>query len=104
MWTFAFVPLATPSLAQTFEDAVRVAREQGPTARMGEEDLRIARARKGQSISRLLPQISAADRLTYRSNNPDRSDCDPNTATCFPIAIGDDGQVTLPRDERCTRP
>ncbi len=109
MWTLA-VLLSHATLARagiSFEDAVRTARDQGPSAQRGEADLQIARARKGQSIARLLPQVSASDRFNRRVNNPERytfsfdsdEDCDPAVnPLCLPIALGEDGQITLPEN------
>lgn len=108
MW--AAIALSTTVLsaraAPSFEDTVRSARTSSPTAQMGEEDLTMARHRVGQSVARLMPQISASDTQTYRYNNPDKytfgpdgeAECDPEQGQlCLPLAITD-GQITLPEN------
>ncbi|MEM6930793.1 MAG: hypothetical protein AAF602_27915, partial [Myxococcota bacterium] len=103
MWTTLLTSLAAGA---TFEDHVRAARTDGPVAQMGDQDLTIARHRVGQSVSRLLPQISASETQTWRFNNPERytfsfgseEDCDDQTSPfCLPVAIGN-GQISLPEN------
>lgn len=106
MWAVSFLLTAvqTARAEPSFEDTVRRARASSLTAQMGEEDLTMARHRMGQSVARLMPQISASDMHTYRYNNPDKYtfsldsevDCDEEfSVLCLPFAITD-GQITLP--------
>ncbi|MEL6342993.1 MAG: TolC family protein [Myxococcota bacterium] len=109
MWTVGFLmTFSTSASAQSsFEEIVRDARTDSPTAQMSAADLDIARHRKGRSVARLMPQINLSDTQTYRVNNPDRysfgsdeePDCedDPTNIFCLPLAITD-GQITLPEN------
>lgn len=107
MWAVCFLfsqTLTAQADAQTFEETVRAARLGSPTAQMGQEDLTMARHRVGQSVARLMPQVSLSDTFTYRENNPEKYtfsiqdyiDCDEEQSIlCLPFAITD-GQITLP--------
>ena len=57
MWAACFLlsqTLTAQADSQTFEDTVRAARLDSPTAQMGREDLTMARHRVGQSAARLM--------------------------------------------------